>query len=120
MKSARPLRLLSRRAAMIILGLLIVIFYHYKHARPITLQAYSTKSKASLLTSEGMLEEADRLSWLLNWAAAGPLYEHAEEKFHEKGDLRNELYARVGRLRSQFDQLSFEEISTGLNKILRN
>ena len=67
-----------------------------------------------------MLEEADRLSWLLNWAAAGPLYARAEERFHEQGDLRNELYARVGKLRSQFDQLSFEEISTGLNEVLRN
>ncbi len=65
-----------------------------------------------------MLKEANRLSWLLNWNAAEPLYTSAEEMFKSSGNARDELYARVGRLRSQYDRISFSEISKSLRQIL--
>ncbi len=67
-----------------------------------------------------MLKEANRLSWLLNWHAAEPLYTSAEEAFRSTGDTRDELYARVGRLRAQFDRISFSEISRSLRQVLQN
>src|SRR6266699_1427582 len=47
---------------------------------------------------EALLTEANRLAWLFNWPKAGPLYVRAEELFKERGDTRNEIYARVGRV----------------------
>jgi CHAT domain-containing protein len=48
-----------------------------------------------------LLAEANRLSWLGNWYAAGPLYQQAEGRFHASGDTENEIYARIGRIRAQ-------------------
>ncbi|HEY1525945.1 MAG TPA: CHAT domain-containing protein [Candidatus Angelobacter sp.] len=48
-----------------------------------------------------LLSEANRLSWLGNWYAAGPLYQQAELRFHAIGDTENEAYARIGRIRAQ-------------------
>jgi CHAT domain-containing protein len=48
-----------------------------------------------------LLAEANRLSWLGNWYAAGPLYQQAEKRFRAKGDNENEVHARIGRIRSQ-------------------
>jgi CHAT domain-containing protein len=48
-----------------------------------------------------LLAEANRLSWLGNWYAAGPLYQQAEVRFHASGDTENEIYARIGRIRAQ-------------------
>jgi hypothetical protein len=45
---------------------------------------------------ETMLAEANRLAWVFNWPKAQPLCVRAEELFREKGDTRNETYARVG------------------------
>ena len=41
-----------------------------------------------------LLKEANRLAWLFNSPKAGPLYVRAEELFKERGDTRNEIYAR--------------------------
>jgi CHAT domain-containing protein len=48
-----------------------------------------------------LLKEADRLSWLGNWYAAGPLYSAAEARFHLSHDLPHEVHARLGRIRSE-------------------
>lgn len=48
-----------------------------------------------------LLAEANRLSWLGNWHAAGPLYQQAEKRFHANGDTDNEIYARIGLIRAQ-------------------
>ena len=48
-----------------------------------------------------LLREADRLSWLGNWYAAGPLYSLAEVRFHISRDLPHEIHARLGRIRSE-------------------
>src|SRR5882672_11172267 len=58
-----------------------------------------------------LLAEADRLSWLANWGAAGPLYERAEVLFQAVGDRRNEIHARIGRIRARSGAMSWEEVS---------
>ena len=50
----------------------------------------------ALKNPEILLMEANRLAWLFNSPKAGPLYVRAEELFKERGDTRNEIYARVG------------------------
>jgi CHAT domain-containing protein len=51
--------------------------------------------------ANALFAEANRLSWLGNWYAAGPLYEQAEARFHANGDTEKEVYARIGRIRAQ-------------------
>src|SRR6202163_163419 len=58
-----------------------------------------------------LLTEANRLAWLFNWPKAEPLYARAEELFKEKGDTRNEIYARVGRIRAQSETMSYVDVS---------
>jgi hypothetical protein len=48
-----------------------------------------------------LIEKADRLAWLYNWYLAGPLYAEAEKLYEQAGDSRNELFAKIGRLRSE-------------------
>src|SRR6266508_2477966 len=58
-----------------------------------------------------LIEKADRLAWLYNWYMAGPLYAEAEKVFEQAGDSRNALYAKIGRLRSEWEAMSFPEVS---------
>src|SRR5258708_7806837 len=67
---------------------------------------------------DALLAEANRLAWLFNWPKAEPLYVHAEELFTEKGDTRNEIYARVGRIRAQAETMSWVDVSEMLGKQL--
>jgi len=65
-----------------------------------------------------LLAEANRLSWLFNWPKAEPLYIRAEELFKERGDTRDEIYARVGRIRAQAETMSWVDVSEMLGKQL--
>ena len=67
-----------------------------------------------------LLAKANHLYWLYNGPKAGPLFARAEKLFADKGDSRNELYARVGRLRSEAETMSFVELSRVLNEQLRS
>src|SRR6266480_2973987 len=67
---------------------------------------------------EVLLQEANRLAWLFNWPNAGPLYARAEELFSVKGDTRNEIYARVGRIRAQSETMSWVDVSNVLGQQL--
>ncbi|MEQ1887399.1 MAG: hypothetical protein ABL967_20220, partial [Bryobacteraceae bacterium] len=58
-----------------------------------------------------LIEKADRLAWLYNWYLAGPIYAEAEMQFEHAGDSRNALYAKIGRLRSEWETMSFPEVS---------
>ena len=51
------------------------------------------------------------MAWLYNWYMAGPLYAEAEKLFEQAGDRRNTLYAKIGRLRSEWESMSFPEVS---------
>ncbi len=67
-----------------------------------------------------LLAEADRLYWLNNGFRAAPLYAKAERLLADKGDIRNEIHAKVGRLRTEAETMSFVELSGLLNEQLRN
>src|ERR1039457_4657616 len=56
---------------------------------------------------EVLLKSADHFYFLNNGPAAAPLYARAEKLFLERGDARNELHAKVGRLRSEAETMSF-------------
>jgi len=58
-----------------------------------------------------LLTEANRLYWLNNAPRAAPLYASAESLFRSRGDARNELYAKIGRLRSEAETMSFVDLS---------
>lgn len=70
--------------------------------------------------ANGLLAEADRLAWLFNWPAAGPLYEEAERLFAEAGDAKNALHAKIGRMRSQAETMPFVDLSEYLASELEN
>jgi len=65
---------------------------------------------------EILLTEANRLAWLFNWPKAEPLYIRAEQLFKDKGDTRNEVYSRVGRIRAQSETMSWVDVSEILGK----
>jgi CHAT domain-containing protein len=65
-----------------------------------------------------LLTEANRLAWLFNWPKAEPLYARAEELFKEKGDTRNEIYARIGRVRARSETMSYVDVSQMIQKEL--
>lgn len=60
---------------------------------------------------DGLLKEAERLSWLKAWTAAAPLYAEAERLFTARGDPRNALFARINHLRGQLPTLPIAEVS---------
>jgi len=67
-----------------------------------------------------LLKTADRFYFLNNGPAAAPLYARAEKLFSERDDARNELHAKVGRLRSEAETMSFVDLSRFLNEQLQN
>jgi len=67
-----------------------------------------------------LLTEANRLYWLNNGPRAAPLYARAESLFRSRGDARDELYAKIGRLRSEAETMSFVDLSRFLGEQLQN
>src|SRR6267378_1038725 len=65
-----------------------------------------------------LLAEANRLAWLFDSPKAEPLYVRAEKLFKQRGDIRNEVYARVGRIRAQSETMSWVDVSEILGKQL--
>jgi hypothetical protein len=53
------------------------------------------------------------------WPDSSPLFARAENLFAAEGDTRNEIYAKVGRLRSQAEIMSFVDLSRILNEQLQ-
>ena len=119
MMAARTVYRRLTGTAAILLALGTGKFYYHDNPGVATTHI-SVKNALPQSDANALLREADRLSWLLNWTASEPFYERAEIEFRRSGDMRNELYARVGRLRAQFDRLSFVTISDSFNKILKS
>jgi len=67
-----------------------------------------------------LVAKADHFYWLNNGPRAAPLYARAEQLFSEQGDTRNEIHAKVGRLRSQAETTSFADLSRFLEQELHN
>jgi CHAT domain-containing protein len=76
------------------------------------------RDPASSGNPEILLKEANRLAWLFNWPKAEPLYIRAEQLFNDKGDTRNEVYSRVGRIRAQSETMSWVDVSEILGREL--
>ena len=57
------------------------------------------------------LREAERLSWLRNWAAAQPYYAEAEKQFQASGDRRDALFAHISGIRAELQRLPLLETS---------
>ena len=70
--------------------------------------------------AQALLSRANRFFWLNNGPKAAPLYARAEALFARQGDARNELYAKIGRLRSQAETMSFVDLSRILGEQLNN
>jgi tetratricopeptide (TPR) repeat protein len=58
-----------------------------------------------------LIKKANRLAWLYNWYMASPLYAEAERLFEQAGDRRNALWAKIGRLWSEWESMSFRKVS---------
>jgi len=75
-------------------------------------------AQISSANPETLLAEANRLSWVFNWPKAEPFYARAEEMFKSKQDSRNEIYARIGRIRARSETLSYVDVSQMIQKEL--
>ena len=92
--------------------------YATRKLAPAPASADLLRDPRSLQNPEVLLAEANRLAWVFNWPKAQPLYIRAEELFQEKGDTRNEVYARVGRIRAQSETMSWTDVSKMLGQQL--
>jgi hypothetical protein len=90
-----------------------------RHYRTISGNAAGSPVDSAVLQQstdpQALLGIADHFYWLNNGPAAAPLFARAEKLFAAEGDSRNELYAKVGRLRSQAETMSFVDLSRILN-----
>src|SRR5579864_591473 len=112
-------------AAPVVVFLTICSYYAYtRHYRTVSGNAASSPVDSAALQQstdpQALLSSADHFYWLNNGPAATPLYARAEKLFSERGDSRNELYAKVGRLRSEAETMSFVDLSRFLNEQLQN
>jgi CHAT domain-containing protein len=92
--------------------------YATRELGPAPASADLVREPGSSRNPEMLLAEANRLAWVFNWPKAMPLYVRAEELFREKGDTRNEVYARVGRIRAQSETMSWTDVSKMLGQEL--
>ena len=72
-----------------------VVTAHRREATRVRLTSADVQQSAD---PQVLLKAADRFYFLNNGPAAAPLYARAEKLFSERGDARNELHAKVGRL----------------------
>jgi CHAT domain-containing protein len=87
-------------------------------ARPDRFHVDSINAQESTNPQE-LLVDADRFYWLNNGPAAAPLYARAEKLFAQEGDARNALHAKIGRLRSEAETMSFVDLSRFLGEQLQ-
>jgi len=112
-------------AAPVVVFLTICSYYAYtRHYRTVPGYAAGSSFDSGVLQQstdpQALLGIADHFYWLNNGPAAAPLYARAEKLFSDRGDARNELYAKVGRLRSEAETTSFVDLSRLLNEQLQN
>jgi tetratricopeptide (TPR) repeat protein len=67
-----------------------------------------------------LLIEADRLAGFGNWVKARSLYAQAEQEFHSRGDVKQELYAKFGRLHRDIETGSYSTVGEEIEKDLQN
>jgi CHAT domain-containing protein len=65
-----------------------------------------------------LLAQADRIADQGNWRAAAPLYARAEAAFHNSGDLRNEIHAKIGLLHRDEEEGSYRAVRAEAVRLL--
>ncbi len=75
---------------------------------------------ATAADPEALLARADHLVEIGNSIKARPLYAEAEQEFHARGDRRNELYAKFGRLRHDVETGSYSAVALQVDQDSRN
>jgi CHAT domain-containing protein len=65
-----------------------------------------------------LLAQADHLADQGNWLAAAPLYSRAEAAFHNAGDLRNEIHAKIGLLHRDEEEGSYRVVRAEAVRLL--
>ena len=117
---------LQRTRALVAFALGILVFFTYqsrprkRDPNPVGINNVSTSNKTSDNDPQLLLAKADHFYWLNNPSKAAPLYTRAEKLFADKGNQRSEIYARVGRLRSNAETMSFDELARLLNEQLQD
>jgi CHAT domain-containing protein len=107
----RPRILLKYAVIVLLLGLgAHIAFWALKPSSPIL--------AGNLSPEKQELARADLLAKLGNWDAAGPIFARLEKRFATTGDTRNEIYARVSRLRAEEDSRDLQQLSNQLSDIL--
>ena len=94
-----------------------VVTAHRREPTPIRPNSADMQKSAD---PQVLLRAADRFYFLNNGPAAAPLYAKAEKLFSERGDAQNEIHAKVGRLRSEAETMSFVDLSHFLNEQLQD
>jgi hypothetical protein len=112
-------------AAPVVVFLTICSYHAYtRHYRTVSGNAAGSPVESAVLQRstdpQALLGIADHFYWLNNGPAAAPLYARTEKLFSERGDARNELHAKVGRLRSEAETMSFVHLSRFLDEQLEN
>src|SRR6266567_3564362 len=116
---------------MVVMALLLVGLFAFLNRRVIGIHSILSAGKhlgrgaeprqeETSTNPQELLAEANRLFWLNNGPKAAPLYAKAENLFANSGDTRNALYAKVGRLRSNAETMSFVELSQFLNEQIQH
>src|SRR5712692_4613393 len=119
------------RRVMVVAALLLVGLFAFLNRRVIGIHSILSTGKhlgrgaeprqeETSTNPQALLTEANRLFWLNNGPKAAPLYAKAENLFANRGDTRNALYAKVGRLRSNAETMSFVELSQFLNEQIQH
>jgi CHAT domain-containing protein len=94
--------------------------FHSTHANHTSNSPHAVNDPETSTYARALLAQATHFYWLNNGPKAGPLFARAEKLFAAEGDRRNELYAKVGRLRSEAETMSFVDLSNILNQQLQS
>jgi CHAT domain-containing protein len=81
---------------------------------------FASLVRAGTDDAQTALEKGRQLGELFNWADAAPYFTEAEHLFNERGDARNALYAKLGRIRSTMEQVVLPQMSAWLGNELDN
>ena len=116
-------RRVSIRAALttvVVVVLAAALYYVVTAYRREATRIRLTSDDAQQSDPQVLLKAADRFYFLNNGPAAAPLYARSEKLFSERGDAPDEIHAKVGRLRSEAETMSFVDLSRFLNEQLQN
>jgi CHAT domain-containing protein len=117
-------RRVSIRAGLAVAVVVVLAIASYqvvtRYRREVTRIRITSVDVQQSVDPQVLLTAADRFYFLNNGPAAAPIFARAEKLFSERGDAPNEIHAKVGRLRSEAETMSFVDLSRFLNEQLQN